>query len=568
MLHQQKPGFLGLKVYFINNLLLINSLRKQNRAYSLFLGAVKESEMLGTNVLQSNYSLEQQGILNTGEVYWNLSTPELYEQAIRRREGIVANLGSLVVRTGQHTGRSPNDKFIVRDSDTTSEVWWGKINQPFSDDSFAALHGRMLAYLQGRDLFIQDHYAGADPAYRLSVRFITEMAWQSIFVRNLFIQPSPEELTNFVPDFTVIALPNFHARPEIDGTRSDVFIIINFARKLILIGGTSYAGEIKKSVFTTLNYLLPHHHVLSMHCAANVGRSGDVALFFGLSGTGKTTLSADSKRTLIGDDEHGWSDRGIFNFEGGCYAKLIRLSQEAEPEIYQTTQRFGSILENVAIDPFTRHLDLNDTVFTENTRGAYPIEYISNASSTGIAEHPQNIIFLTCDALGVLPPIARLTHEQAKYHFLSGYTAKVAGTEKGLGHEPEVVFSACFGAPFMALQPSVYADLLGQKIKQHKVKVWLVNTGWTGGSFGTGERISIKQTRAILTAALSGALDRIRTTVDPVFGLHIPVHCPGVPDEILTPRQTWSDAAAYDEKAYKLAEMFADNFKQFAIVNS
>ncbi|NWF62327.1 MAG: phosphoenolpyruvate carboxykinase [Fischerella sp.] len=527
-------------------------------------GSLIESATAEHNVMHSNFSLEQQGILNTGIVYWNLSTPALYEEAIRRQEGVMAHLGPLVVRTGEHTGRSPNDKFIVRESSSADRVWWGKVNHPLSEHRFEALYARMLAYLQGRELFIQDRYAGADPTYRLSIRFITETAWHSIFVRNLFVGASAEELANFVPDFTLIALPNFQARPEIDGIHSDVFIILNFARKLILIGGTSYAGEIKKSIFTTLNYLLPLHHVLPMHCAANAGHSDDIALFFGLSGTGKTTLSADSKRTLIGDDEHGWSDRGIFNFEGGCYAKLIRLSKEAEPEIYQTTQRFGSILENVAIDPLTRHLDLNDASLTENTRGAYPIEYISNASPTGTTSHPQNIIFLTADALGVLPPIAQLTHEQAMYHFLSGYTAKVAGTEKGLGHEPEAVFSACFGAPFMALHPSVYASLLGQKIEHHKVKVWLVNTGWTGGSYGVGERIPIKQTRAMLTAVLSGALNEVPTTVDPVFGLRVPVRCPGVADKLLTPRLTWNNPDDYDVQAYKLAEMFVDNFKQFA----
>ncbi|ARV62739.1 phosphoenolpyruvate carboxykinase (ATP) [Nostocales cyanobacterium HT-58-2] len=530
----------------------------------LLNGSSMESAMAGTDLMHSNYDLEQQDILNTGNIYWNLSTPALYEEAIRRREGTVAHHGPLVVRTGQHTGRSPNDKFIVQEPGSSDEVWWGKVNRPISEQRFDALYARMLAYLQGRDLFVQDRYAGADPAYQLSVRFITETAWQSIFVRDLFIQPKCEELNIFVPNFTVIALPNFHARPEIDGTHSDVFIILNFARKLILIGGTSYAGEIKKSIFTTLNYLLPHHQVLPMHCAVNVGHGDDVAVFFGLSGTGKTTLSANSQRTLIGDDEHGWSKHGIFNFEGGCYAKLIRLSKEAEPEIYQTTERFGSILENVAIDPLTRCLDLNDASLTENTRGAYPIDYISNASPTGVAGHPKNIIFLTADALGVLPPIARLTNEQAMYHFLSGYTAKVAGTEKGLSDEPEVVFSACFGAPFMALHPSIYANLLRQKIEQHKVKVWLLNTGWTGGPYGVGERIPIKRTRAMLAAALSGELDDVPTTVDPVFGLHVPVHCPGISDELLTPSQTWSDPVSYNVQARKLAQMFVDNFKQFA----
>lgn len=531
----------------------------------LWNGNSIESAVTLSQKMHSNYGLEQQGILYTGIVYWNLPIPALYEEVLRRQEGIVAHLGPLVVRTGPHTGRSPNDKFIVRESSSSEQVWWGKVNHPLSQQHFETLYTRVLAYLQGRDLFVQDLYAGADPAYRLAIRFITETAWHSIFVRNLFIEPPSQELANFIPDFTTIALPNFRAIPEIDGTHSDVFIIINFARKLILIGGTSYAGEIKKSIFTTLNYLLPQKNVLPMHCAANVGRdSEDVALFFGLSGTGKTTLSADSKRTLIGDDEHGWSDRGIFNFEGGCYAKLIHLSQEAEPEIYQTTQRFGTILENVAVDPLTRRLDLNDASLTENTRGAYSIENISNASPTGIAGHPRNIIFLTADALGVLPPIARLTYQQAMYHFLSGYTAKVAGTEKGLGQEPQAVFSACFGAPFMALHPRVYANLLGTKITRHQVKVWLVNTGWTGGCYGVGKRIPIQHTRAMLTAVLNGTLDKVPTTIDPVFGLHVPTHCPGVSDELLTPRLSWSDPHAYDIQAYKLAQMFVDNFKQFA----
>jgi phosphoenolpyruvate carboxykinase (ATP) len=530
----------------------------------LFNGSSMESTMAANQASHSHYGLDKQGIINTGVVYWNLSTPALYEEAIRRREGVLAHLGPLVVRTGQHTGRSPNDKFIVREPSSDGEVWWGKVNRPISDEHFESLHSRMLAYLQGRDLFVQDSYAGADPNYRLAIRVITETAWHNIFVRNLFIQPPREDVPTFVPDFTIINLPNFHAIPEVDDTNSDVFILVNFARKLVLIGGTSYAGEIKKSVFTILNYLLPHHHVLSMHCSANIGADGDTALFFGLSGTGKTTLSADQERILIGDDEHGWSEHGIFNFEGGCYAKLIRLSPEAEPQIYETTRRFGSILENVAIDPLTGRLDLNDASLTENTRGAYPIDYISNASKTGVGGHPKNIIFLTCDALGVLPPISKLTEEQAMYHFLSGYTAKVAGTEKGLGKEPEAVFSACFGAPFMALHPSVYASLLGEKIKKHNVKVWLVNTGWTGGAYGTGDRIPIKQTRAMLAAALNGSLDDVATVVDPVFGLQVPVSCPGVSDELLNPRQTWNNLAEYDVQARKLAKMFVDNFQQFA----
>jgi phosphoenolpyruvate carboxykinase (ATP) len=512
----------------------------------------------------SNYGLDQQGILHTGQQFWNLSTPALYAESIRRQEGLISNHGAFVVRTGQHTGRSPQDKFVVREHNSSDEVWWGKVNRPLSEHRFDTLKGRMMAYLQGRDLFIQDCYAGADPAYRLSIRIITEYAWHSTFVRNLFIQPPLESLATFVPDYTIVALPNFHANPDIDGTRSEVAIAVNFAEKLVLIGGTSYAGEMKKSVFTILNYLLPHHNVLPMHCSANVGKLGDTALFFGLSGTGKTTLSADPDRMLIGDDEHGWSDRGIFNFEGGCYAKLIRLSPKAEPQIYSTTRRFGTILENVVINPMTGELDLDDASLTENTRGAYPIDFIDNTSPTGVADHPKNVIFLTADALGVLPPIARLTYEQAMYHFISGYTAKVAGTEKGLGHEPEVVFSACFGAPFMALHPGVYAKLLGQRICQHDAKVWLVNTGWTGGAYGVGERLPIAETRAMLSAILTGAIDDVPTIADPIFGLHVPTRCPGVSDRLLNPRSTWADPMAYDEQARKLAAMFVDNFEQFA----
>lgn len=513
---------------------------------------------------RSSQGLDQQGIVNTGILYWNLPAAALYEEATRRREGQIAHLGPLVVRTGQHTGRSPNDKFIVREPSSEAHIWWGRVNQPFSPDRFDVLYARVLAYLQGRDLFVQDCYAGADPKYRLSVRVITETAWHNLFARNLFIRPPREELATFSPDFTIIDLPNFHAVPDLDRTNSEVFILVNFARKLVLIGGTSYGGEIKKSVFTILNYLLPHQQVLSMHCSANVGPEGDTALFFGLSGTGKTTLSAQPDRTLIGDDEHGWSDRGVFNFEGGCYAKVIRLSREAEPEIYETTRRFGTILENVGIDPITRRLDLNDATLTENTRAAYPIGYIPNASHTGLTGHPRNIIFLTADAFGVVPPIARLTREQAMYHFLSGYTAKVAGTEKGLGNEPQATFSACFGAPFMALHPSVYADLLGRKIDAHNVTVWLVNTGWTGGPFGVGSRMPIKHTRAMVSAALNGALNDVPTVRDPIFGVHVPVSCPNVPEELLNPRNTWSDPEAYDTQARKLANMFVENFKQYA----
>ena len=504
-----------------------------------------------TQTTRSQYGLENHGIQNVNAVYWNLSTPLLYEEAIRRREGRMANLRPLQVRTGQHTGRSPNDKFAVKEPTSEGNIWWGKVNRPLEPARFELLKKRMLAYLQGKDLFLQDCFAGADPEYRLPIRVITETAWHSLFARDMFIQAKPDELAVHAPQFTVLNAPNFHADPEIDGTRSEVFIVLNFAQKLVLIGGTQYAGEIKKSIFTVMNYLLPLQGVLSMHCSANVGPRGDVAVFFGLSGTGKTTLSADPGRTLIGDDEHGWSERGVFNFEGGCYAKVIRLSPAAEPEIYETTRRFGTILE-----------DLDDDSLTENTRAAYPISHIPNATRDGLGGHPTNIIMLTADAFGVLPPIARLTPAQAMYHFLSGYTAKVAGTEKGVT-EPSATFSTCFGAPFMALSPTVYADLLGKKIAQHNVKVWLVNTGWSGGPYGAGQRMKIAYTRAMVTAALSGALDAVATTPDPIFGVGVPAACPDVPTDVLNPRTTWADKAAYDAQARKLAGMFADNFKAF-----
>jgi len=514
--------------------------------------------------------LEKQGIKNVNRIYWNLSTPALYEEAIKRREGLLSHLGPFLVRTGHHTGRSPNDKFIVKEGTSDRHIWWGKVNRPFDAENFKKLHNRLLAYLQGRDIFFQDCYAGADPTYRISVRVITETAWHNTFVRNLFIQVPREEMKSFEPDFTIINAPRFHAVPELDGTNSEVFIIVNFEKRLVLIGGTSYAGEIKKSVFTILNYLLPLDpnkkgtKVLSMHCSANVGKGGDVALFFGLSGTGKTTLSADPNRGLIGDDEHGWSDKGVFNFEGGCYAKVIRLSKEAEPEIYETTRRFGTILENVAIDTQSRLLNLDDAALTENTRAAYPLSHINNAVIPSVAGHPKNIIMLTADAFGVMPPIAKLTQEQAMYHFLSGYTAKVAGTEKGLGKEPQAAFSTCFGAPFMALHPTVYAQLLGEKMAQHKVDCWLVNTGWSGGPFGVGSRMKIAYTRAMITAALDGSLANVPTEEDPIFGLHIPQSCPNVPNEVLKPRNTWADKAAYDDQAKKLSAMFKKNFEQFA----
>ena len=507
--------------------------------------------------------LARHGIVSPGSVFWNLGVAALYEEALRRREGQLAQGGAFVVRTGQHTGRSPNDKFIVQEPTSAKQIWWGKVNWPFEPQRFEALHCRILSYLQGKDLFIQDCFVGADPAYRRAIRVITETAWHSLFARTMFLPAASQAgPAAQAPQFTMLHAPNFQADPARDGTNSPTFIVVHFGQKLILIGGTSYAGEIKKSVFTIMNYLLPLENVLSMHCAANVGADETVAIFFGLSGTGKTSLSADRRRTLIGDDEHGWSDRGVFNFEGGCYAKLIRLSPEAEPEIYATTRRFGSVLENVAMDPVTRGLDLNDETLTENTRGAYPLAFIPNASATGMAGHPKHVIMLTCDAFGVLPPIAKLTPEQAMYHFLSGYTAKVAGTEKGIT-EPQATFSACFGAPFMALDPTVYGTLLAQKIARHQVSCWLVNTGWSGGAYGVGSRIKIGYTRAMVEAALGGALDAAATQRDPVFGIEAVRRCAGVPEAILDPRSTWRDPAAYDAKARELAQRFAKNFAQF-----
>ncbi|HEY3266938.1 MAG TPA: phosphoenolpyruvate carboxykinase [Armatimonadota bacterium] len=511
----------------------------------------------------SEHGLESLGLKNLRAEYWNLSTSQLYEEAIRRREGRLAHLGPLVCRTGSHTGRAPNDKFIVKEPTSENMVAWGKVNKAISPENWERIKMRMLAYLQGKDVFVQDCYAGADPRYRLPIRIVTETAWQSLFARNLFIQARPEELLDHLAEFTVIDAPGFHAIPEIDGTRTEVFVVMNFAEKLVLIGGTQYAGEIKKSIFTVMNYLLPQKDVLSMHCSANIGPAGDVAVFFGLSGTGKTTLSADPDRQLIGDDEHGWSDHGVFNFEGGCYAKVIRLSAESEPEIFQTTRRFGTVLENVGMDSDTGRLDLNDDSLTENTRAAYPLTHIPNIKRDGMGGHPKTVIMLTADAFGVLPPIAKLSPAQAMYHFLSGYTAKVAGTETGVT-EPQATFSTCFGAPFMVLDPTVYARLLGDNIRKHNTDVWLINTGWTGGPYGIGKRFRIEHTRAMVRAALDGALSDAPTVVDPFFGLCVPTSCPGVPAEVLNPRTTWEDKTAYDAQARKLAGMFAENFKAFA----
>ena len=517
-----------------------------------------------SRAVASEDGLQRHGILRPGRISWNLDVPALYEEALWRREGQLAQGGSFVVRTGQHTGRSPNDKFIVREASSAKHIWWGKVNRPFEAKRFEALHRRLLAYLEGKELFVQDCFVGADPAYRRPIRVITETAWHSLFVRTMFeTAPTPEAGAGFTPAFTVLHAPNFQAEPERDRTNSPTFILVHFGRQLILIGGTSYAGEIKKSVFTIMNYLLPLEHVLSMHCSANVGADGQTAIFFGLSGTGKTSLSADSRRTLIGDDEHGWSDDGVFNFENGCYAKMIRLSPKAEPEIYATAGRFGTVLENVAMDPLTRALNLDDDSLTENTRGAYPLPFIPNASATRMAGHPRHLVMLTCDAFGVLPPIAKLTREQAMYHFISGYTAKVAGTEVGVT-EPKATFSACFGAPFMALRPCVYAKLLGEKIEAHRVTCWLINTGWTGGPYGVGHRIPIQHTRAMVEAALTGRLDDAQTKLDPTFGIAAVTRCPGVPDEVLDPRSTWNDPKAYDAKARELAAKFRENFAPFA----
>ena len=502
------------------------------------------------------------GLKNLGNVHWNLPVAALYEEAVRRREGHVADGGALIVRTGVHTGRSPNDKFFVEDSVTKNAVDWGKTNKAISPERYRALYNRMIAYAQRRDLFVRDCWGGADPAHRIGVRVVTETAWHNLFARNMFLRPKKEELEGFKPDFTILNLPGFQADPALDGTASDCAILVNFTDRVVAICGTWYAGEIKKSVFTILNFLLPQKNILPMHASANIGPKGDVAIFFGLSGTGKTTLSADPSRTLIGDDEHGWAENSLFNFEGGCYAKVIKLSREAEPEIYATTERFGTVLENVVHDPGTGLLDLDDGRHTENTRACYPIDYIPNTHPSGIAATPTNIVMLTADAFGVLPPISQLSPEQAMYHFLSGYTARVAGTEKGVT-EPQATFSTCFGAPFMPRHPTVYAKMLGEKMARQHVKCWLVNTGWSGGGYGEGERMKIAYTRAMLNAALRGDLAGVELKADPNFGVLVPQACPEVPVEVLNPRNTWSNGAAYDAQARDLTQRFEKNFQQF-----
>ncbi len=630
---------------------------------------VKTPAQPEAGAVKSDYGLDNHGILNAGTVYWNLPAPALYEEVAFRREGRVALGGALVASTGKHTGRSASDKFVVREADSEPHVWWGQYNRPFAPDKFEELYNRLLGYLQGHDLFVQDCYAGADPEFRLPVRVVTELAWHSLFARNMFIPPrTTEEYRRHVPDFTVIAAPGFKGMPNIDGTATNTFIVLDFSKRLCIIGNTAYAGEIKKSVFTVLNYLLPLLGALPMHCSANQGKGGDTALFFGLSGTGKTTLSADPSRALIGDDEHGWSDSGVFNFEGGCYAKVIRLSPTAEPQIYACTRRFGTILENVTLEGVTRDIDLDDETVTENTRASYPLHFIDNAKEDGrgghpknvilltcdangvmppiarltpdqalyqfisgytsklagteaglgaepqiyactrrfgtilenvtlegvtrdidlddetVTEntrasyplgfidnakedgrggHPKNVILLTCDANGVMPPIARLTPDQALYQFISGYTSKLAGTEAGLGAEPETTFSACFGGPFMVHHPYRYAELLKQKMLRYGATCWLVNTGWVGGPYGVGKRISIGYTRALLNAALTGELHKVEFHRDPIFGFEIPKHCPGVPDDVLDPAKAWPDPKAHRTRYRELAGRFIDNFKKF-----
>lgn len=502
------------------------------------------------------------GVLASRPVHANQAAPALVAEALRRDEGRLSEDGALMVETGVHTGRSVQDKFVVDEPSVTADIWWGKVNQPMPVDQFNALRGRVQAYLQGQELFTQDLYAGADPAYRIRVRLVTTQAWNALFARNMFIRPPAAELHGFEPDYVILHAPLFQTDPEVDDVRSSTTIALSFEQKLIVIAGSEYAGEVKKSIFTVMNWLLPAQGVLPMHCSANMGNAGDVALFFGLSGTGKTTLSSDPERKLIGDDEHGWSENGTFNFEGGCYAKVINLSAEAEPEIWAATNRFGSVLENVVADANGK-LDLADDSLTENTRSCYPVEFIPNVNLSGRGGQPKNVVMLTCDAFGVLPPISRLTPAQAMYHFLSGYTALVAGTEKGLGAEPKATFSTCFAHPFLPRPPEVYGRMLSELIARHGATCWLVNTGWSGGQYGVGSRMAIKHTRALLRGALDGSLTKMGFHNESFFGLEIPTHVPGIPDEVLDPRQSWTDKAAYDRMAKHLIERFEENFASF-----
>jgi len=505
--------------------------------------------------------LNQLGIINIKNEYRNLSPTKLVEMALGRGEGILAANGALSVETGKYTGRSPEDRFIVDSASTHDNIEWGNVNQPISEAAFNQLYLRLTAYLQGKDIFVFDGYCGADPQYRMPITVINEYAWQNLFAHQLFVRPQADELPNHEPKFTVICAPGFKAVPELDGTYSEAFIILNFDKKVVIIGGTCYAGEIKKSIFTAMNYLLPEQGICPMHCSANIGSRGESAIFFGLSGTGKTTLSADPERFLIGDDEHGWTDQGVFNFEGGCYAKCINLSQEYEPQIWNAI-RFGSVVENVILDPEDRKPDYDSEAITENTRAAYPVDFIPNAVIPGIGGHPKTIIFLTADAFGVMPPISRLTPEQAMYHFLSGYTSKLAGTERGIT-EPKATFSTGFGGPFLPRRPLVYAEILREKIEKFNAQVYLVNTGWTGGPYGVGQRMNLKYTRAMVSAALHGGFDNVEFVKDPIFNIEIPQSCPGVPAELLNPKNTWSNPNEYDIQAMKLAQLFKENFNKF-----
>ncbi|HWC98438.1 MAG TPA: phosphoenolpyruvate carboxykinase (ATP) [Candidatus Sulfopaludibacter sp.] len=527
---------------------------------------IDQKRIANAGIRPSRHGLELHGLHNLNVAYWNLGTAQLVEHAIQRREGNLASGGALVVRTGQFTGRSPKDKFVVRDEITDPNIHWGAVNQPISEAHFDQIYKRMMAFWQGHDVYVQDCFVGADPEYTLPVRVISQVAWHNLFARQLFIRPDPLTTEEHKPEFTILFAPDFQTNPGDEGTNSETGIVISFKRRCVLICGTSYAGEMKKSAFTIMNYLLPERGVFPMHCSANVGAAGDVALFFGLSGTGKTTLSADPNRRLIGDDEHGWSENGVFNFEGGCYAKCIRLSQENEPQIWNAI-RFGTVLENVSMDSETRLMDFDSAELTENTRAAYPLKFIEGAVIPSVGGHPSNVVFLTADAFGVLPPVSRLTPEQAMYHFLSGYTAKVAGTERGLGKEPEATFSACFGAPFLPRPAATYAALLGEKLRRHKANCWLINSGWAGGPYGVGERMKLRYTRAMVNAVLSGELDQVPMTPHPVFGVAVPQSCPGVPPQFLDARGMWADKSAYDKSARDLARRFNKNFEKFTGVS-
>lgn len=517
-------------------------------------------------MMMSRKALEEYGLVNLGNVNWNLSPPVLIEHALARKEGVLASNGAFAATTGPHTGRSPKDKFIVSNEENAAKIWWGENNHPMSPEQFENIRLRLAAYLQGRDVYVLDAAAGADPDYRMPIQVITELAWHNLFAHQLFLRVHPNELANERPGFTILCVPNFHTDPRTDCTRSEAAIIIDFEERLILIAGTQYAGEMKKSIFTVLNFMLPSQGVLPMHCSANVGSAGDVALFFGLSGTGKTSLSADPSRRLIGDDEHGWGENGVFNFEGGCYAKCINLSKEYEPQIWNAI-RFGAVYENVVLKPGTREPDYSDDSITENTRAAYPVDFIDNVVESGRAGHPKAVIFLSADSFGILPPISKLTTEQAMYYFLSGYTSKLAGTEAGVT-TPQATFSSCFGAAFLPLRPGEYANLLRERIEKYNARCYLINTGWSGGPYGVGKRININYTRAMVRAAIGGVLDNVETITDPVFGLHIPTACPDVPGELLIPRNTWPDKEAYDRQAADLAARFKKNFTQFTLVGN